>query len=97
MMNSIIALRALGYDADDTRIKKGLEVIESFRIEDSETLSLQSCISPVWDTAITCNALRKSGIQDDHPALIKAVNWLIDRQILKEGDWKVKNKSINRN
>jgi squalene-hopene/tetraprenyl-beta-curcumene cyclase len=92
MMNSIIALRSLGYGVDDIRIKKGLEVIESFRIENSETLCLQSCISPVWDTAITCNALRKSGIQDDHPALIKAVNWLIDRQILKEGDWKVKNK-----
>ena len=92
MMNSIIALRSLGYGVDDIRIKKGLEVIESFRIENSETLSLQSCISPVWDTAITCNALRKSGIQDDHPGLIKAVNWLIDRQILKDGDWKIKNK-----
>ena len=92
MMNSIIALRSLGYAEDDIRIKKGLSVIESFRIETSETISLQSCISPVWDTAITCNALRKSGLQDNHPRLVKAAHWLIDRQILKDGDWKIKNK-----
>ena len=92
MMNSIIALRCLGYGVDDIRIKKGLEIIESFRIENSETLSLQSCVSPVWDTAITCNALRKSGLQDDHPSLVKAANWLIDRQISKDGDWKIRNK-----
>ena len=92
MMNSIIALRSLGHGVDDKCIKKGLETIENFRIENSETLSLQSCISPVWDTAITCNALRKSGLQDDHPSLVKAAKWLIDRQILKDGDWKIKNK-----
>lgn len=92
MMNSVIALRCLGYDIENTRIKKGLEVIESFRIENNETLSLQSCISPVWDTAISCNALRKAGLPDDHPGLIKAANWLIDKQILKDGDWKIKNK-----
>lgn len=92
MVNSIIALKCLGYPADDIRIKKGLEVLESFRIETPETLSLQSCVSPVWDTAITCNTLRKSGLAADHPALIKATNWLVDKQIMKDGDWKVKNK-----
>lgn len=92
MMNSVIALRCLGHDIDGIRIKKGLEIIESFRIENTETLSLQSCISPVWDTAIICNALRKAGLPDNHPDLIRAANWLIDKQILKDGDWKIKNR-----
>lgn len=92
MMNSIIALRCIGYDVEDTVIKRGLEEIESFRIETAETLSLQSCVSPVWDTAITCTTLRKSGYSNDHPALVKAAEWLISKQVLKEGDWKIKNK-----
>ncbi len=92
MMNSIIALRCLDYDTEDVIIKKGLEVIESFKIETTETLSLQSCISPVWDTSISCNTLRKSGLPDDHPSLVKAANWLIGKQVLKDGDWKIKNK-----
>ncbi|MBA7705893.1 hypothetical protein ES703_114735 [subsurface metagenome] len=91
MMNSIIALKCLGYDPDNPIIQKGMQAIENFAIEDTETLSLQSCISPVWDTAICVNALRESGLAADHPKLLKAGEWLIDKQVTTRGDWSVKN------
>ena len=38
-------------------IVKGLEAIERFGIETSSEFRLQSCVSLVWDTAITVIAL----------------------------------------
>ncbi len=91
MMNSIIALKCLGYDQNNPIIQKGFQAIENFGIEDRETLSLQSCISPVWDTAICMNALKESNLPADHPKLVKAGEWMLDKQVNKRGDWSVKN------
>jgi squalene-hopene/tetraprenyl-beta-curcumene cyclase len=62
-----------------------------FCIEDGEGLRMQSCISPVWDTALTALALLDSGEKPDHPALRRAGRWLIEKQVLTGGDWQVKN------
>jgi len=91
MMNSIIALRCLGYNQDNPIIKRGLQAIENFRIETSSAISLQSCISPVWDTAITINSLLASGVSADHPSLKRAGEWLLKKQVRIKGDWKIKN------
>ncbi len=91
MVNSLLALRTLGYSLDHPVIQKGLGALERFTIEDDQELRLQSCISPVWDTPLTCIALMDSGLPKDHPALAKATEWLLGKQILVDGDWKVKN------
>ncbi|MEJ5376973.1 MAG: squalene--hopene cyclase [bacterium] len=91
MVNSLLALHTLGYSLDHPVIRKGLEALERFTIEDEQELRLQSCISPVWDTPLTCIALMDSGLPKDHPALAKATEWLLGKQILVDGDWKVKN------
>ena len=36
-------------------------------------------------------SLTDSGLAPDHPALVKAGEWLLDKQILSYGDWAVKN------
>lgn len=52
----------------------------------------QCCISPVWDTAWAGVALRDGGTPPDHPKLLKAARWLIQKQITDvKGDWAVKN------
>lgn len=94
MVNSLLALSTLGYPLDHPVIKKGLEALERFTIEEPDQLRLQSCISPVWDTPLTCIALLDSGLPKDHPAFIKATEWLLARQIMVEGDWKVKNPKL---
>ena len=37
-------------------------------------------------------ALEEAGLPADHPALVKAADWLLTKQILGGGDWQVKNK-----
>ncbi len=90
---SLIALKALGYGLDHPVIRRGLEGFERFAIEDEERDSwrLQSCVSPVWDTALSMIALLDSGLPPDHPALIKAGRWLLGKQVLHSGgDWQIK-------
>jgi squalene-hopene/tetraprenyl-beta-curcumene cyclase len=92
MMNSVLALLSLGYQSTDPVITKGLEAIERFGIETPEEFRLQSCVSPVWDTAITMISLADSGLHPTHPALVNAARWLVSKQVLRKGDWAVKNR-----
>jgi squalene-hopene/tetraprenyl-beta-curcumene cyclase len=56
-------------------------------------LHQQCCISPVWDTPWALTALLESGVESDHPPLLKAGRWLITKQITQiYGDWSIKNK-----
>jgi squalene-hopene/tetraprenyl-beta-curcumene cyclase len=92
MLNSLLALRALNYNAADPFVARGLKAIDNFAIETQETYRVQACVSPVWDTAWALRALVESGIAPDNPALIRGGEWLLDKQILAYGDWAVKNK-----
>jgi squalene-hopene/tetraprenyl-beta-curcumene cyclase len=47
----------------------------------------QPCASPVWDTCLTLTALLESGLSGDHPAVDRAVRWLLDQQVRVKGDW----------
>jgi len=89
---SLIALKKLGHPVDSGVIKKGMDGFEAFAIEDGDTWRLQACVSPLWDTCLTISALLDSGVLPDHPAIVKASDWLTARQILKPGDWSVKMK-----
>lgn len=94
MLNSVLALHCLGYANDHPAVTKGLEALANFCIEDDEGLVLQSCISPVWDTALALKALVDSGVPTNHPALTKGGQWLLDREVRKPGDWKVKSPDL---
>ena len=92
MLNSLLALRTLNYDVADPIIQRGLSAIDNFAIEEEDCYRVQPCISPVWDTAWVLRALVESGMSPEQPALVKAGTWLLSKQILDYGDWKVKNK-----
>lgn len=94
MVNSLLALACVGYRTDHPVMAKGLEALERVTIEEEGQLRLQSCISPVWDTALTAIALVDSGLPKDHPALMKARRWLMDKQIQGPGDWAIKNPDL---
>lgn len=97
MANSLVALRCLGYDVDHPLVVKALGEIEALEVYDAqprgqvsgETMHLQPCFSPVWDTALLINALIEAGLPQDHQALQKAAGWLLSRQTRTIGDWKV--------
>jgi squalene-hopene/tetraprenyl-beta-curcumene cyclase len=94
MLNSILALHCLGYANEHPAVQKGLDALANFCIESEESIVLQSCISPVWDTALALKALIDSGVPDDHPALVKATQWLLDLEVRKPGDWKIKSPDL---
>ncbi len=90
---SMIALKALGRSLDDPVLSKGLSGFygdKGFAIEDDDTFHLQSCLSPVWDTALAVLALEDAGLPEDHPAIVKAGQWLVSEQILVGGDWQAR-------
>src|SRR5262250_272727 len=91
MMNSIFALLALGHGPDDPLTWREIKEFSRFEIEDADTIRLQPCVSPVWDTCIAMVALEEAGVAPDHPALVKAADWILSKQILGPGDWQVKN------
>lgn len=92
MLNSLLGLKALDYDVHDPIIERGLAAVDAFALETADQYRIQPCISPVWDTGLVVRALAESGLAPDHPALIKAGEWLLDKQILDYGDWSVKNR-----
>ena len=91
MFNALLALHLLGYPKDHPACVKGMEAVDRFLLEKDGRLWMQACISPLWDTAIAANALLDSGLPPDHPALVKAGEWIINKQVVKRGDWQVKN------
>jgi squalene-hopene/tetraprenyl-beta-curcumene cyclase len=50
---------------------------------------LEACQSPVWDTALTVVALSDAGVPGDHPALVRAADWLLGEEVGVGGDWQV--------
>jgi squalene-hopene/tetraprenyl-beta-curcumene cyclase len=92
MMNSIFALMAMGHGVDDPLTFREIKEFSRFEIEEGDTIRLQPCVSPVWDTCIAMVALEEAGMPADHPALVKAADWLLTKQILGDGDWQIKNK-----
>ncbi len=94
MMNSIFALLAMGKSPENPLTAREISRLAALEIEEGETLRLQPCMSPVWDTAIAMTALQEAGLEPDHDALLLGARWLIENQILGPGDWQVKNHNV---
>src|ERR1700726_2768058 len=92
MMNSIFALMALGHGPDDPLTSREIREFARFEIEEGDTIRLQPCVSPVWDTCIAMVALEEAGVPADHPALVKSAEWILSKQVVGPGDWQVKNR-----
>jgi squalene-hopene/tetraprenyl-beta-curcumene cyclase len=87
---SLIALHLRGYPVDHPAIRAGLEGLERFTLHERDSRRLEACQSPVWDTALAVVALADAGVAPDHPALLRAADWLIDEQVPLVGDWAVR-------
>jgi squalene-hopene/tetraprenyl-beta-curcumene cyclase len=84
---SIIALKCLGYDDDSAEVRYNHEQLARLTIEEETSAHLQPCTSPVWDTAITVRALAASGVTLDDQPLTAAVDWLLEKEVTRPGDW----------
>jgi squalene-hopene/tetraprenyl-beta-curcumene cyclase len=87
---SIVMLAALGRGFEDETLRRAVEGWGSFMVEEGDRLRPEACQSPVWDTGLAVLALRDSGIGPEHPALVRAADWLIDEEVRIKGDWTVR-------
>jgi len=92
IMNSIIALRCLGYSLDDPQVIRAMDEFEKLGIEEETTFRMQPTASPVWDTAYAVFALAESGVPASDPRLVQPCEWMLKKQVTRRGDWYVKNR-----
>jgi squalene-hopene/tetraprenyl-beta-curcumene cyclase len=91
MLNSLIALRCIGYLPDHPIYRKADADFRELFVDDEQGFRIQPCFSPIWDTAITLVSLARSGISQHHPSSRKAVQWLLSQEVRIAGDWAVNN------
>jgi squalene-hopene/tetraprenyl-beta-curcumene cyclase len=90
IVNTLIALRCLGYSEEHPAVQGQIHEIERLEIEEEETLRVQPCKSPVWDTALAINALGETPDEQTRDPLEKAIEWLLEHEVREVGDWVVK-------
>lgn len=92
MKNAYEALAELGYAHDHPyRVHARQAILDLVEHETNERAFTQPCLSPIWDTALATHALQQSEGLAQKPSqpVIRALDWLTDRQILVEpGDWR---------
>jgi squalene-hopene/tetraprenyl-beta-curcumene cyclase len=98
---SLMALHLGGYPIDHPVMRRGVEGIDGFMVEEDgedprnvgappgASRRLEACQSPVWDTALAVVALSDAGLPGDHPALVRAGQWLLGEEVTVRGDWAV--------
>ena len=103
MINSVLALRCLGYGSDHPLVIEGIEKLEELEIEEDGEIHLQPCLSPVWDTALALNAIGESRIMDgpgdsgEREKMSAAGSWLLSKEVRRAGDWqkRVRNAEVS--
>jgi squalene-hopene/tetraprenyl-beta-curcumene cyclase len=90
MVNALEVMVILGYPEDDPRRVTAKRALQKLLVEGPSNAYCQPCVSPIWDTALASLAMQESGDADACDASMRALDWLLTRQLLDEpGDWRV--------
>jgi squalene-hopene/tetraprenyl-beta-curcumene cyclase len=91
MANSVMMFDALGYPQSEPRRAIARRSIERLLVVHEQEAYCQPCVSPVWDTALTCHALLEVGDERARAQARKGLDWLVPKQVLDvQGDWAVR-------
>jgi len=94
MIYTVICLRCLGHADDSPELRWALKQLDDLMIEEDDTLRLQPCFSPVWDTAVATIALSDCRQPDDESAVARAVAWLLAKEVRNPGDWQTRRPGV---
>src|SRR4029077_6485183 len=65
--------------------------LQRLLVVDTSSAYCQPCVSPLWDTALSCLAMQAAGGQSASAAVRRALRWLQPRQLLASaGDWQAR-------
>jgi squalene-hopene/tetraprenyl-beta-curcumene cyclase len=88
MANAVMALDSVGYAKDHPDLVIAKQALRKLVIDNGARAYCQPCLSPFWDTALTCHALMEADLQGAAPSIRRALDWIAKRQILETvGDW----------
>jgi squalene-hopene/tetraprenyl-beta-curcumene cyclase len=88
MANSVMMYDVLGYPADHPQRAIARRSIDKLLVRHAHEAYCQPCVSPVWDTGLTCHTLLEVGGERAVQQARKGLDWLVPRQILDvKGDW----------
>jgi squalene-hopene/tetraprenyl-beta-curcumene cyclase len=94
MIYTVIALKCLGVPEDDAEFQWALQQLDDLMIPEGDTLRLQPCVSPVWDTALTLIGLADAGLPANNAAVGRGVEWLLAKEVRRPGDWSLANPGL---
>lgn len=89
---SVMALAHEGYGLEHPVMQAALGALEDprWRIDEGEQSYVAASVSPVWDTVLTLFAFQDCGIEGEDPQVQRAIDWLLDQQVMVPGDWSIK-------
>jgi len=91
MANAVMMYEALGKGPDyppRATQRRGLDLL---LVIGEDEAYCQPCVSPIWDTALTCHALLEAGSDAAVAPAKQGLDWLVPKQVLDvKGDWAVK-------
>lgn len=87
-----IALKKLGRLRTDPVIQRAEKDLDDFFLirENGESIKIQPCLSPVWDTGIALYSLTEAGLDQTDPSVRAAADWLLSKECRFRGDWSEK-------
>jgi squalene-hopene/tetraprenyl-beta-curcumene cyclase len=96
MIYTVISLKCLGVADDAPEMQWALKQLDDLILEEDDTIRLQPCFSPVWDTALVLNALADAGVEraPEREAVARGAQWLLDREVRRPGDWSLSNPKL---
>jgi squalene-hopene/tetraprenyl-beta-curcumene cyclase len=87
MVYTAIVLKCLGVPDTNPEMKWALKQLDDLCIYEGDTLRLQPCLSPVWDTALSVIGAADAALPGRAPECEAAVRWLLDKEVRRAGDW----------
>jgi squalene-hopene/tetraprenyl-beta-curcumene cyclase len=94
MVYMLIVFKAMGYADDHPVVVKAHKDLKDFYIREGDTIRLQPCVSPVWDTGIALHALAETGLPIESDAATRGTQWLLDKECKYASDWQRKVRPI---
>ena len=95
MANSVMMYDALGYAEDHPQRAIARRSVDKLLVIHEHEAYCQPCVSPIWDTGLTCHALLETGDERAQARVREALDWLKPMQELDvKGDWAARRPNV---